>query len=334
MFLVIGLGSMGKRRIRNLRANQEGDIIGFDISADRCKEVSEAYEIRTFSNIEEAFKQGDLKGVIISTPPNLHTKYALMAAERAVPFFTEAGTTTEGMEELITVVEKNNSVAAPSCTMRFQPSIKLIKKLLDQGRVGEILSFSHHCGQYLPDWHPWEDYRKFYVSKKETGACREIVPFELTWLCHLFGIPTEVSCFRSKLLNLDCDIDDIYQLLLNFSNKMLSHLQVDVISRVPIRALRILGTTGNIEWNMMEKKVRVYTSSDKKWEDIEEPTSLIVEGYSEMSNENMYIEEIGAFLSAARKQSVYPHTLQEEKAILNILFKAEESAQQNTHKII
>ena len=38
-FLVIGLGSMGKRRVRNLQYLKAGEIIGFDLREDRCQET-------------------------------------------------------------------------------------------------------------------------------------------------------------------------------------------------------------------------------------------------------------------------------------------------------
>ena len=77
-----------------------------------------------------------------------------------------------------------------------------IRDLLNKNIIGQPLSFIYHSGQYLPDWHPWEDYRKFYVSKRETGACREIVPFELVWLIDLFGKVKTVTGRKSKISNL------------------------------------------------------------------------------------------------------------------------------------
>src|SRR5436190_1017169 len=78
-----------------------------------------------------------------------------------------------------------------------------------RGTIGRPLAFTHHVGQYLPDWHPWEDYRTFYVSRRATGAAREIVLFELNWLSSLFGPVTAVTGMKAKLSSLEADIDDI-----------------------------------------------------------------------------------------------------------------------------
>src|SRR3972149_695441 len=146
-FLVVGLGSMGKRRIRNLKYLNQNDIIGFDPKEERCVEASEN---------------------------NIH-------------FFTEASVVQNEMQDVILRLKNTNLVALPSCTMRYHPIVKQVNAILKSQKIGKPLAVLYHSGQYLPDWHPWEDYRKFYVSKRETGACREMVPFEIGWLQPIFG---------------------------------------------------------------------------------------------------------------------------------------------------
>ena len=88
-FLIVGLGSMGKRRIRNLRAINAGEIIGFEIQDKRRAEVEKEYGIKAYASFDEGLAQKP-DAVIISTPPNLHMQYALEAARRGLHFFMEA----------------------------------------------------------------------------------------------------------------------------------------------------------------------------------------------------------------------------------------------------
>ena len=78
-FLVIGLGSMGKRRIRCLKRLGQNDIAGFDVRQDRCNEVHQKYQIPTFDDWNQA-QNLPADAWIISTPPDLHIEYALTAA--------------------------------------------------------------------------------------------------------------------------------------------------------------------------------------------------------------------------------------------------------------
>jgi predicted dehydrogenase len=322
-FLVSGLGSMGKRRIRNLQYLQAGEIIGYDPRADRRQEADIRYGIQTFGDFEQAMST-DPGVLIVSTPPDLHMHYARLAAQHHKHFFIEASVTDDGMDELRALCENTDLVAAPSCTMRFHPSVRVIKDVIGSGSIGPILTFTNHSGQYLPDWHPWEDYRSFYVARRETGACREIVPFELVWLTWVLGGVQTVSCLQGKLSTLDVDIDDVYQLLLRFTQGTLGHLLVDVISRVPYRTCRFISERGVIEWLWSDKRVRVFRADTGKWDDYPEPQAIPAEGY--IAAENMYIEEMRCFVRAVRGEAEYPYSLAEDQNILGLLYAAERSS--------
>lgn len=330
-FLVVGLGSMGKRRIRNLLSLKAGEIIGFDPRQDRRDEALQRYGIRTVDTFDAGLEEGT-DALIISTPPDLHMRYAIPAVRAGKHFFTEASVTTEGMRELIDECRDKKTVAAPSCTMRFHPSIKKIKEIVTQGVIGTPLAVTYHSGQYLPDWHPWEDYRKFYAAKRETGACREIVPFELTWLTWVFGRPAKISCFKDKISGLDVDIDDVYQILMNFESGLTAHLLVDVVARTPTRSFRLLGKDGVVEWSWDSKRVQLYSAASKKWTAFLEPTAIVEAGYQ--AAENMYIDEISAFLSAIQGQAPFPSTFEEDLEILKYLLLAERSSATGTHLMV
>jgi predicted dehydrogenase len=328
-FLIVGLGSMGKRRIRNLQELQAGEIFGFDIRADRRAEATELYGIETFSDFDEAMDKNP-DALIISTPPDKHMQYARVAAERGKHFFTEASVVDDGMEEVMALCEGKALVAAPSCTMRFHPSVRLIKELIEQGEIGDILGLTYHCGQYLPDWHPWEDYRSFYVAQRATGGCREIVPFELVWLIWVLGEVETISCFKDKLSSLDVDIDDLYQMLLRFKRGTIGHLLVDVISRSPYRSCRFISERGVIEWVWSEKQVRVFKADTGEWQNYPEPEGGKTEG-SFVAPVGMYVEELNAFVRAAQGEGEYPYTFAEDKRVLNLLYAAEKSSDQHLH---
>lgn len=327
-FLVVGLGSMGKRRIRNLQRLKAGEIIGFDLRGDRRKEAEEKYGIKTFGDLKKAMAT-DPDALVISTPPDLHMKYAMIAAKNNKHFFTEASVVDEGMDELITLCKDKKIVVAPSCTMRFNPSVQKIKELVETSAVGKPLTFTYHSGQYLPDWHPWEDYRKFYVARKKTGAAREIVPFELVWLTWVFGEIDEISCFKGKVSSLDVEIDDVYQIILKFKSGVLGHMLIDVVSRVPYRVFRLMGEEGVVAWDWSKKKVEVFTAKDKRWKEF-----LVEEGGPErgyIAGEKMYVDEMNRFLKAIKGEEKYPYTFEEDREILGLLHAAEKSSEKGKH---
>jgi len=177
-FLVIGLGSMGKRRIRCLKALKHEDIVGFDLKEERRKEAETKYKVNTTNKLTSNILN-EIDAIIISTPPDKHAGYIKIAVDNRKPVFIEASVISKGLEELNNSAKKNNVLVVPSCTMKFHPAIKEITDIVVIKKYGKVTNFSYHSGQYLPDWHPWENIKNYYVSKKETGGAREIVPFEL-----------------------------------------------------------------------------------------------------------------------------------------------------------
>ena len=323
-FLITGLGSMGKRRVRNLQFLQAGEIAGFDPRADRRDEAGTRYGIRTFDDFDEACRTFNPDAVVISTPPDLHVQYARLALQSGRHYFSEASVVDDGMDDLIALSQQNPElVAAPSCTLRYHPSIQTIKKLVDDD-FGTPLLLTYHSGQWLPDWHPWEDYRSFYVARRATGACREIVPFELSWLTWIIGPIAMVTGMRNKLSTLDVDIDDAYQVLLKFKSGALGHLLVDVIARSPVRYFRLCSERATIEWDATgTKQVRVFRAGGD-WEIIPEPERIQEPGY--VYSENPYIDEMRDFIAACKKEKPWGYTLADDKATLDLLQQIETSS--------
>ncbi|PIR93159.1 hypothetical protein COT99_02360 [Candidatus Falkowbacteria bacterium CG10_big_fil_rev_8_21_14_0_10_43_10] len=327
-FLQIGLGSMGKRRIRNLLFNgiKPGQIVGVDIRPDREKEALSKYGIKTYPDFQYALKDFEPDAVLISPPPDAHQEHFLYAARNKKHFFVEHTTTNNGYPELFSLLD-GNFVAAPSCSWRFSSAVKKMKELVDSGSIGKILSFQYYMGQYLPDWHPWENYRDVYFSKKETGACREMFTFELIWLLDLIqSYPKEISGINAKLSDLDMDADDFYSANIKFQNGITGDIVIEVIAHAPLRTLRLIGSEGILQWEWQEHKIKLYQAANKAWQDISFPAGSIEPNY--VVSEEMYQEEIKMFLDAILGKAKYPFTFQENQRILNIIFALEKSVRE------
>jgi len=324
-FLVIGLGSMGKRRVRNLIALGNNEVAGFDPREDRRVEAVEKYGIPTFSDIDSALKDFHPDALVISTSPEQHMKYAWMGFDLGLPCFIEASVVdAERILELHQLTEKSPVLVAPSCTMRYFPGPKKIKELIGLGVIGKPLNVNYQTGQYLPDWHPWEKIEDFYVSTRETGAGREIVPFELTWLNDIFGQPVALACVKAKLTDMNADIDDIYHCLLRYPEGVLANVTVEVISRPQsTREMRVLGSTGEIVFSADENCVRYANSGNPDWIRFNLGGGTVETGY--INPEEPYIAEMRDFVNAVmqKNKSLYPNTLLDDYLVLQTLHQLE-----------
>src|SRR5690349_784051 len=137
---------MGKRRIRNLLELKAGEIIGYDVRKDRREQAKNLYSIKTIDDFQLGLKMKP-DAMIISTPPNLHLKYATIAAKNKIHFFTEVNTIhPDKIRSIIRMIKQNKVIGLPSSTLMFHPSVIKMKKLIGKKQIGKPLIFNLHSG--------------------------------------------------------------------------------------------------------------------------------------------------------------------------------------------
>jgi len=320
-FFIAGLGSMGKRRIRNLQYLRANEIVGYDIRDDRNKEAREKYNIKTIDNLDN-INLNKFDAIIISVPPDTHNEYIRLAIDNKKPAFVEASVILAGLEELNRLAKKNKVIIAPSCTLRFHPAIKIIKDIIKSDKYGKVTNFTYHSGQYLPDWHPWENVKDYYVSKKETGGGREMVSFELTWIVDLLGFPKGITGFYGRTMDVGAEIDDTYVISLDLGTTY-GNLLVDVASRYATRCLTLNMEYGQIIWRWDDDYVKLFDVKKKKWLKQGYHKGKSAEGYNVNIIEEMYIEEVRSFINAIKGKSIFPNSLDDDIKVLSQLYKME-----------
>jgi predicted dehydrogenase len=264
-----------------------------------------------------------MEAIIVSVPPDKHLAGVEIAAVHNKPVFVEASVVLEDVEK-IKAISNGKIFVAPSCTFMFNPIIQGVKKIINSGKFGKVCNFSYHSGQYLPDWHPWESVNDFYVGSRLTGGGREIVPYEMTWIVDVFGEPRGVKGYFRKTIDMNCNIEDTYASVIDFGN-MLGTLTVDVVARNAVRNLIINLERGQIQCRFEKKIIEVYDVSTDEWHIIEPKAQLHEEGYSDIIDENMYIEEIRAFLDGIKDPTSLPNTIDKDIKILELLTELEDS---------
>ena len=330
--LVVGLGSMGKRRIRNLLKLHYDDIIGYDMSKSRRTEIVKNYPIHVSSTFKDCLKQKP-DVMIISTPPDKHLKYAKIAIKNNIHFFTEVNLLSAHVKKIIHYLQGRSVVASPSYTMHFHPAVIELKKLLQKKIIGTPLIIQHHSGQYLPNWHPWENYKNFFVSKKITGGAKESLQVELLWLTHVFGDISSVMGNVQKISKLDVDIDDVYQTLLRFKNNIVCNVLVDVLSIPSFRETKIIGEKGTIVCNFNEGFIKIYKGTKINKKSIK--MGKVAKGYvGSTPPETLYEDELRQFFGAIKHQKKYPYTFQDELKLLRVLDAIKYSSKQKKQIIL
>ncbi len=318
---------MGKRRIRCLKALGNYEIFVYDKNLERADEVVSKYKVKKIDNPYDFISSQPINAIIVSTSPESHLKYIKLGLTYKLPTFVEASVCdTDELEKLLFNNNYKNHLIAPSCTMKYFEFSKIIRELILEEVIGKILYFEYRVGQYLPNWHPWENVNDYYVSNRKTGGCREIVPFELTWINEIFGEPDIISSAKGCIGLKNLDIDDFYHFFLKYKSNTLANITVEVLSKPnAVRELRIAGDKGQIVYNQDENFVK-YATKEKGWKIIKINDQRKETGY--IYPEKPYIDELSDFIKAFKSKnfSLFPNNLKKDISILRLLEKIDNSS--------
>lgn len=321
--LVIGLGSMGRRRIRLLKKyDKTATVVGIDLSHERRKNVELELNIETKETIDEAVKRDSFDCAFICTSPLSHSKLINACLQLGLHVFTELNLVSDGYEDNTALAVANNKVLFLSSTFLYRAEIMKIEELVKQH--DKNLNYTYHIGQYLPDWHPWENYMDFFVGDKRTNGCREIFAIELPWIAKVFGPIREFVVRKDKISTLNVDYADNYLILIEHESGHKGMLAVDIVSRKAVRNLEIIGEDLYLSWDGSAEGLQVF--------DIEQKANVTVrlydhvdqlESYSKFIIENAYLSEIESFFKAISMSIQPKYTFEEDKKILDIIDRIE-----------
>lgn len=320
LIMVIGLGSMGKRRIRLLKQiSNTVSIIGIDSNKERMAYAEAEYHVETFSSISTALAlyKEKINGVFVCTSPLSHSDIIYNLLCQGLNVFSEINLVSDGYDRLLNILT-NNQVLFLSSTFLYRKDIQyLISKVHNQK-----VNYIYHTGQYLPDWHPWEDYKNFFVSDIRSNGCREIMAIEMPWISKCFGNIRNYSMVKGQLSKLDLSYDDNYMFLIEHENGTKGMIAVDIVARKPRRALEIYNENIQLFWegtpdSLVEYDINKHSDNVIKTYDIVDKDK----NYCDNIIENAYMDEILAFLEAICNDNTKHilYTFEDDKKLLDIL---------------
>lgn len=315
--LIIGCGSIGQRHIRNLISLKAGDLLVFDIDPYKLDKVKGEFSNLTVSDDLNILWKAKPSIAFIAVPNSWHIKYALEAAKKGCHLFIEKPLShnLKGVDQLIELAKTKKLITMVGCNMRFYWAINSIKKLLEKRAVGKLISARIETGQYLPDWHPEEDYREMYSARKKLGGGVILDAIhEIDYSMSLFGEVKDVLCMFGRLSDLEIETEDVAELLLRFKDRLIVSIHLDYIQRVYSRSCKIIGEEGTIFWDFNDHKIKYFSAKTKRWREIDEPR-----GYD---TNQMYIDEVRYFLSAVKNNRKTVNEVVDSLSALKVALKA------------
>ena len=262
-YLIAGLGSIGRRHMRNLIALGEKDIVLFRTrKATMPDDELAGFPVET--DLQEALKKHKPDAVIVGNPTSMHLDIAIPAAETGCAILLEKpiSNSTERLDQLEFAVKKSGSKVLVAFQFRFHPGLMRAKQLISDGELGRVISAHVHFGEYLPAWHPWEDYRQGYAARADMGGGVVLTQcHSLDYLPWLAGKVESAWGFTAKLSDLEVDVEDTAEIGLRFESGALGNLHLDFNQQPPAHRFEIIGTKGSLKWDLSDGATRIYRVS-------------------------------------------------------------------------
>ncbi len=320
--LVIGLGSMGKRRIGLIKDMfPETGLYGVDGREDRRNEAAVKFGMECVASISEAAQRYDIDSAFVCTSPLSHNAIIKECLEHKWNVFTELNLVEDGYEENIALAKQNGCVLFLSSTFFYREEIRYIRSKVDNGRKWNYI---YHIGQYLPDWHPWENYKDFFVGDKRTNGCREIMAIELPWITKTFGDVTDIKVISDKMTGLKIDYNDNYMISLTHSNGNKGTLVVDVVSPVAVRRLEVYAEEKYLQWSGTPDSLCEYDKEQDKLVAVSlNEKEEHKDGYRAFVVENAYKNEIREFMDVVLKGKEQVYGFSEDLKVLRLIDRVE-----------
>ena len=332
--LIMGLGGIGQRHLRNLRKLRGNDleIIAYDprpnppVLTDQLKieegaNLETKYDLRIFPDIEVALAQQP-QAAFMCNPTSLHIPSAFQAAREGCALFIEKplSHSLEQVDELIKLVESRHLAAMVGYQMRFHPCLQRLSELVRGNKIGRILSVRADVGEYLPGWHTYEDYRQGYAARRDLGGGVILSQIhELDYLYWLFGMPRSVYTLGGHLSSLEMDVEDTVDILMECmmdGHPIPISVHQDYIQKPPKRSCEVIGDAGKILMDLAALKVDVYDGQGNH---------VVVESYESFQRNQMFLDELNCFMDAMQGKQAPVVSLRDGMQSLRIALAAKDS---------
>jgi len=248
--LIVGLGSIGTRHAKNFSQLGYDNLVGFDPLPDRRRVFKKELSCKVVSTLDDGLnEQPDL--CVIASPNCFHIEQAITAAKHGCHLFIEKPLSNSRyyLPELTQTVKDKDLFVHVGSNWKFHPAFKTMKKILSDQILGKITGTQILAGQWLPDWHPWEDYRNMYSSRKSLGGGVVLDSHEFDYVSWLLGKIKKVYGFVQHTGILEIETEDVAVACLEFESGILGTVHIDYIQRFYRRRYHISGENGTLEWD-------------------------------------------------------------------------------------
>lgn len=269
--LIVGLGSIGQRYSNVLQKDKN-----FSVSAMTTGQGTKKIPLNLKSNFERIYSNFDeinfrnYDFAIVCNPTFKHYESAKVLIKNELNFLLEkpAFSTLNELKDIEKLAKSNNTKFSVGQNMRFHPIIRYLKSNIEHNSKifqDSITNVEITNLSYLPDWHPWEDYRTSYVANPIGGGVRMTQNHELDYSIYLLGRIEKFSSStpKNKILDIKTEENATYQIV--FKNNIMVNINLSIASKRKDRKITINTDKNILDCNLLTGEIIIKTKNTQNF---------------------------------------------------------------------
>jgi len=323
-YLIVGLGSIGKRHLRNIKLiDPDGIVTVWHTHTKKSEmETLDTQPERVVYSFEEAIDpKPDV--AFITNPASAHIPIATRLTREGIDLFIEKPISSilSGVDNLLQTQKTHNTLIMIGYNLRFHQPLQILKQCVGEGKIGKLIGIRAEVGQYLPEWRPGTDYHSSVSARGELGGGAVLeLSHELDYALWLAGEVTSVTSQTDRLSDLEIDVEDTAEIILRFASGALGSIHLDMVQRPSTRYCKVLGTEGTIIWDGTTDSVMLFSNETGHW--------LILHPEQKVDRNQMYISELEHFFACIRERKEPLITGSDGKRVLQVALAALQSSKE------
>lgn len=310
--LVFGAGSIGERHINNLLHLGCKDIVVYrqrnlplrNVDSSKIRVITDLDEIPALSP-DVAF---------VTSPTAQHLLQTTYCLKQGIPVLVEKplSHTLAGLSELKDLILEKNTLLQVGYMMRFHPLIQKVKKATEDKTWGNLIGFRSYWGEYLPQWHPWEDYRTSYAARKELGGGASLtLSHDIDLANWIAGTPVSLyhTVFNTRSL-LEVNVESGADINLKYENGITGHVHLNFFQKVAKREYQFEYDDASVTIDFFKAELTVRT--------VDHTETISVKDFD---RNDLFIEQTKAFYALIGSADQTAHALnqvEESELIITI----------------
>ena len=313
--LVIGIGSIGRRHIRNIKFLFPNSTISLLSKSSNGTYDEEKLVDNIYHKISDVLSLS-FYAIFICGPASSHIQTSLDFLKKGNNIFIEKPLSDKlaNCNKFLSYAKFSKNIIQIGYQFKFHPALIKLRNEIKARKYGNLVSSQIDCSSYLPKWREGRDYSKTVSASKQLGGGVTLeLSHEIDYANWLFGPFDKVSAISKNTKSLKVNVDDISNINLIKKNFICS-ISLNFHSHFNKRFIIVNFQKASVLIDLIENKYELHEVKKK------------ISSNIKYNYDQLFIDEIKFFFNCIKKSKNSNMSLYSSFDTMNINDKVNKSS--------